>query len=112
MDGVSIAWSWDPAIGQYRRQQDGHPHLCIDGSQVTATNVVLMSVVYLPSPADVRSPEAQTLGTGPVTVHRNGVSVRGTWSRANPTDPFSFFDAAGAPIPLAGGTTFIELVRS
>jgi hypothetical protein len=71
-----------------------------------------MSVAYTPSPADVRSPEAQTLGSGPVVVHRNGVAVAGTWSRAAATDPFVFTDAAGARIPLASGTTFVELVRA
>lgn len=28
------------------------------------------------------------------------------------TDPFVFVDSVGAPIPLASGTTFIELARS
>ena len=65
-----------------------------------------------PSLADPRSPEAQTLGSGPLVVHRNGVAVVGTWSRATPTDPFVFADAAGAPIPLASGNTFVELVRA
>jgi len=111
MDGVKVLWTWDAASGRYLRNQDGRPHLAIDGTQVSSTNVVVMSVVYLPSPADVRSPEAQTLGSGPVVVHRNGVAVAGTWSRATPTDPFVFTDAAGAAIPLASGTTFVELVR-
>lgn len=111
MDGVKVLWTWDAASGRYLRNQDGRPHLAIDGTQVSSTNVVVMSVVYLPSPADVRSPEAQTLGSGPVVVHRNGVAVAGTWSRASPIDPFVFTDAAGAAIPLASGTTFVELVR-
>ncbi len=65
-----------------------------------------------PSPADARSPEAQTLGSGPVVVHRSGVATVGTWSRDTATDPFTFADYAGAPVPLAGGTTFVELVRA
>ena len=112
MDGVKIGWEWDPASGQYLRSQDGRPHVAIDGSRVSATNVVVMSVVYVPSPADVRSPEAQTLGTGPVVVHRNGVAIAGTWLRPTAIDPFVFTDAAGAPIPLAAGTAFVELTRA
>jgi hypothetical protein len=112
MDGVRVAWVWDAASGRYLRQQDGRSHVAADGAQLAASNVVVMSVAYLPSPADVRSPEAQTLGAGPVVVHRNGVAVAGTWSRAAPTDPFDFTDAAGARIPLASGTTFVELVRA
>jgi Protein of unknown function (DUF3048) N-terminal domain/Protein of unknown function (DUF3048) C-terminal domain len=112
MDGVRVAWVWDPASGQYLRQQDGHAHVASDGTQIAASNVVVMSVVYVPSPADPRSPEAQTLGAGPVVVHRNGVAVAGTWSRATAIDPFTFTDAAGAPIPMASGTTFVELARA
>jgi hypothetical protein len=112
MDGVDIVWVWDPASGQYLRHQGGRPHVAADGTQLSATNVVIMLVDYIPSPADARSPEAQTVGQGQVVVHRNGVATVGTWSRATPTDPFGFADAAGAPIPLAGGTTFVELVRA
>ncbi|MEP7112457.1 MAG: DUF3048 domain-containing protein [Ilumatobacteraceae bacterium] len=112
MDGVGIVWVWDAASGYYLRSQSGQPHLAADGTQISATNVVIMSVAYLPSPADERSPEAQTLGSGQVVVHRNGVAAIGTWSRATATDPFGFADAAGTPIPLAGGTTFVELVRA
>jgi Protein of unknown function (DUF3048) N-terminal domain/Protein of unknown function (DUF3048) C-terminal domain len=112
MDGVAIAWVWDAATGQYLRQQDSRWHVAIDGSQIAATNLVIMSVTYIPSLADPRSPEAQTLGSGQVVVHRNGVAVVGTWSRATATDPFVFTDAAGALIPMASGTTFVELVRA
>lgn len=112
MDGVRIVWVWSPASGQYLRHQDDRPHMSADGTQVSATNVVEMSVTYIPSPADARSPEAQTLGSGPVVVHRNGVATVGTWSRNMAIDPFTFADYAGAPIPLAGGTTFVELVRA
>ena len=97
---------------QYLRQQGGKPHLSADGTQVSATNVVIMSVDYIPSSADARSPEALTVGGGPVVVHRNGVATVGNWSRNLSTDPFLFTDAAGTPIPLAGGTTFVELVRA
>jgi Protein of unknown function (DUF3048) N-terminal domain/Protein of unknown function (DUF3048) C-terminal domain len=112
MDAVDITWVWDAASGKYLRNQNGAPHVAADGTRVSATNVVVMSVQYLPSPADVRSPEAQTLEAGDVVIHRNGVAVAGTWSRRVPTDPFTFTNYGGAPIPLASGTTFVELVRA
>jgi hypothetical protein len=112
MDGVNVVWAWDPLTGTYLREQDGRPHVASDGVQIAATNVVVMSVAYLPSRADSRSPEAQTVGAGNVVVHRNGVGVVGVWSRSSPTDPFVFTDTAGTPIPLASGTTFIELPRA
>ena len=112
MDAVDVTWVWDPASGKYLRSQNGRPHVAADGWQIAATNVVVMSVQYIPSPADVRSPEAQTLEAGDVVIHRNGVAVSGTWSRAAATDPFVFANYGGTPIPLASGTTFVELVRA
>ena len=112
MDGVAVGWLWDAGSGRYLRSQDGKPHVAADGVQISATNVVVMTVDYLPSPADERSPEAQTVGQGNVVVNRNGVAVVGTWSRVAATDPFMFVDNSGAPIPLASGTTFIELARA
>jgi hypothetical protein len=112
MDGVDVAWVWDAGSGRYLREQGGGAHVDIDGTQIAASNVLIMSVTYITSLADPRSPEALTLGTGPLVVHRNGVAVVGTWSRATPTDAFNFVDAAGAPIPMASGATFVELVRA
>ena len=74
-----------------------------------------MTTTTAPAPSSTEASQpaqAQTLCTGRVVVHRNGVAVIGTWSRGTATDPFTFTDAAGAPIPLAGGTTFVELIRA
>jgi hypothetical protein len=110
MTGVKVGWTLDPN-GRYLRTQNGSPHKAATGEQLGFTNVVVMSVGYAPSPADKRSPEAQTVGSGPVVVHRNGVAVKGTWTRAASTDAFSFTDSSGAPIPLAPGSTAVELTK-
>ena len=45
-------------------------------------------------------------------MHRDGMAIAATWSRATPYDPFRFTTAAtNQPIPLDTGTTFIELER-
>ncbi len=113
MDGVVVDWTWDGATGTYLRSQDGQPHLTVSGAQVSAPNVVEISTVYVPSPADARSPTPITVGSGAAVVHRNGRAVPGTWTRATPYDTFEFFDGTtGQSIPLDTGTTFIELVRA
>jgi hypothetical protein len=112
MDGVTVDWRWDTESGTYLRSQDGLPHTTVAGTQISARNVVEISTVYVPSPADARSPTPITVGTGSAVVHRNGRAIPATWSRATAYDPFQFFLASsGQPIPLNSGTTFIELVR-
>ncbi len=113
MDGVSVEWAWDATTENYLRSQDGEAHTTVSGSQIAANNVVEISTVYVPSPADSRSPNAITVGGGAAIVHRSGVSTAATWSRATPYDRFEFFEAStGLPIALNTGVTFLELTRS
>ena len=72
---------------------------------------MVLEVEYGPSVVDARSPQAVTVGSGPATVHRGGVVVAGTWTRADRFDPFTLTTADGRPLALAPGTTFVELTR-
>ena len=80
-------------------------------AQFTTHNVLVVVVDYVPSPADGRSPEAQTLGAGELLVFTAGKQIAGTWSRADRLSPFVLTDSAGAVIPLTTGRTMIELAR-
>jgi Protein of unknown function (DUF3048) N-terminal domain/Protein of unknown function (DUF3048) C-terminal domain len=113
MDGVAIEWTWDSTSSQYLRSQDGVEHLAASGQQISARTVVELATEYVPSPVDARSPNAITVGTGTAVVHRDGRALDAVWTRATEYDPFSFVDATtGAPVPLDGGVTFLELVRA
>jgi hypothetical protein len=83
----------------------------LTGAAVTTSNVVVMEVAYRPSAADARSPEAQTIGTGTAYVFSGGTVVQGTWTRRDRLSPVVLTDAAGAPILLTPGRTWVELAR-
>jgi hypothetical protein len=113
MDGLAITWTHDPATGRYARTSGGTVHTDANGgTPVTTDNVVVMYVVYRPSPADRRSPEAQTIGSGTATVFTGGRTVQGTWTRSDRLSPVVLTTAAGDPILLTPGRTFVELARS
>jgi hypothetical protein len=85
----------------------------VSGAQISARNVVELSTVYVPSPADARSPTPVTVGSGSAIVHRNGKAILATWSRATAYDPFTLISTAtGQPLALNTGTTFVELERA
>lgn len=111
MDRVAVEWRWDATSSTYLRDQDGRPHDTADGGQVNAVNVVVLEVEYLPSPADARSPEAQTVGSGTAYVLTGGVLVTGTWSRNDRSAVFELRDESGAVIALTPGRTWVELAR-
>lgn len=111
MDNVEVVWTWDAATSSYLREQDGKPHQDAELGQVNAANVVVLEVDYQPSPADARSPEAQTLGTGVAYVFTGGSLVRGTWERQNRLQPFVLQADDGSIIELTPGRTWVELAR-
>ncbi len=107
--GESIEWTWNPEFSKFDRSQRGRPHDDNVFGRIRATNVVVMGVEYLPSPADRNSPEAQSVGTGPVWVFSDGGVTVGTWGRDTNQAPIGLFDADGDPIALNPGNTWIEL---
>jgi Protein of unknown function (DUF3048) N-terminal domain/Protein of unknown function (DUF3048) C-terminal domain len=110
MDGVDVTWTWDTDTATYLREQDGKAHET-DFGQVNAVNVVVLEVDYRPSPADSRSPEAQTIGTGTAYVLTGGVLITGTWTRDDRTATFTLADENGSVIALTPGRTWVELPR-
>jgi hypothetical protein len=112
MDGVRVEWSWDSTTSQFLRSQGGSPHLGAEGERIDAANVVVLFVTYRASEADVRSPEAVTLGSGTVWVLSGGRWVEGTWSRTDRLQPIALADASGDEIELTPGRTWVQLVRN
>lgn len=111
MDGVSVDWAWDETAQRYLRSQNGNRHTAASGNQIAVDNVVEMFVFHAPSPVDARSPNPVTVGSGPATVHRDGIRIPATWARNSASDPFALIDANGNSILLDTGKTFVELVR-
>jgi hypothetical protein len=114
MDAIDVQWEWNADEGKFARSQEGGPHLDTQSGQIMATNVVVMVLEYRPSAVDERSPEAQTIGEGPLFVWSDGQVVTGRWRRAaeDGLKPFQFLDEDGEPIELQPGNTWIELARA
>jgi hypothetical protein len=112
MDNVDVLWTWDAATGEFQRSQNGQVHTDDTDTPLTTPNVVVLTVEYVPSPADRRSPEAQTIGVGEALVLVDGVAVRGTWERLDRLAPFTLRDEDGEVIALTPGSVWVELARA
>jgi len=112
MDSIDVEWHWNPDLGVFGRRMEGQDHVDKTYGPITAKNVVVMGVDYQPSAVDGRSPEAQTLGNGPVWIFSDGKVVEGRWQREEPIYPVEYFDLDGKPIELNPGNTWIELARA
>jgi Protein of unknown function (DUF3048) N-terminal domain/Protein of unknown function (DUF3048) C-terminal domain len=106
---TKVDWAWNAEIGKYDRSQNGDLHVDKTYGQVSATNVIIMGVEYQPSAADRRSPEAQTVGDGPVFIFSGGKVIEGRWQREFNLFAPEFFDLDGNRIALTPGNTWVEL---
>ncbi|HET7704000.1 MAG TPA: DUF3048 domain-containing protein [Candidatus Limnocylindrales bacterium] len=87
----------------------------VDGAtkkRVAPKNVVVMLVRFGPlnDGTTKRRLEAQLIGSGPAWISSNGVTVKGTWRKRSETGATRFYDAAGKPIALTVGQTFIQVM--
>ncbi len=81
LDTNDVRWEWDAEVGAFARFQEGTRHVDVVHGDIFATNVIVMIVDYVPSTIDRNSPDAQTLGSGPVYVFSNGAVQTGRWAR-------------------------------
>ncbi len=100
------SWAWDGAQQRYVRSQEGAPDVDVAGVQRAATNVIALSVPI--ERGDV--PITQLVGSGEAWVSTGGFTVRGTWSKADRASGIQLVDAAGAPLLIAPGASWVELV--
>jgi len=107
----SSAWTWTGS--GYVRTQNGSADMLTDGSRISTTNVVVLSVTWHPTDiiddAGNADPYVVVIGSGPALVLRNGVAIAGHWVRPSYRVPMKILDAAGHPIPLQPGRTWLEL---
>jgi hypothetical protein len=109
-----VFWKWSSSKKVWLRSHGAVPHVSTDGTQFSATNVIVQVVkTDLTDQTDkngIRSPRAITVGTGKAYVFRNGRVIKGTWVRDSVDQVTKFLDADGNEIKLAPGQTWVELL--
>jgi hypothetical protein len=109
-------WTWRRDTGLwYRSYSDTGPALQGDGTQITASNVVVMLVEQHPTPwvEDTTGTHENDLalkGSGPAWVFRDGRQYFGHWERPKLDHPTVFIEKDGTRVRLTPGNTWVELV--
>jgi hypothetical protein len=102
--GYDPTWTWVAATGLWARSIQGTPQTVVGGAPVAPANVVVQFTQY------AGEAEAQTVGEGDVWVFSDGVLRTGRWTRPDKAQPAKYVDAAGNPIPLRPGRTWVEVL--
>ena len=105
----NIEWTWNSDVSKFERSQRGKAHDDKTFGRIGATNVVVMGVEYARSAVDRNSPEAQTVGAGPIWVFTDGQVRQGTWKRDVVFYALEFLTSEGKSMELEPGNTWIEL---
>lgn len=109
-----IAWDWDAGSATWLRSQDGTPHVDRDGHRIGVANVIVRFTPYRDS--GVRDsvgavvPEADAVGEGDAWLLSDGQLQRGRWSKPSADAPTTYVDSEGAPLRLAPGQTWVEVL--
>lgn len=112
--GWDVHWDYDPTSGQYQRAQPWGPHITADGTRISATNVLVLTVQSatekLAPGAGAPVPVLQLIdSSGRLTAFAGGHAVHGSWSKGDVGDPFMLRADNGEPLLLAPGPTWVEL---
>lgn len=101
------SWVWDSSRQQFLRYQLGVADFDSNGTQLGATNVIVLRVGVEVSQS---IPKTQLLSSGEAWVSSSGKTIHATWSKSSPTSPIVLTDDQGATVRLAPGNSWIELV--
>lgn len=109
--GVRVSYDWNGT--GWDRSQDGRAHyMAGGGARIAPVNVIVVATPYKFSGyrdiTGAPSPEAVLVGSGSAWFLSGGKAVPGTWTRSS-GGRFEFTDAAGSPVALTPGQTWLEL---
>jgi hypothetical protein len=110
-----IQYDYDRWTNSYVRSVTGaSPQVdAADGLVVAPKNVVIMVVRFAPlnDGSNKNRLEAQVTGRGTAWIAMNGRTIKGTWRKSALTSATTFHDAAGNPVTLRIGQTFVEVLQ-
>lgn len=107
-----VTWTWDKTTQSWDRTLFGQADLTGTGVRESPKNVVVMSVNYV-NGIGTENSYANLQGSGPVTIFSGGKEIQGTWSRGSSmSDVIQYQTAAGVPIALTPGQTWVELLNT
>ncbi|WP_308121723.1 DUF3048 domain-containing protein, partial [Actinotalea ferrariae] len=108
------SWAFDAGTGTWLRSEGSTPAIAANGARIAATNVVAITAPHPNSPFGAQGgapvPTYELVGSGEAVVATAGKTVVGTWSKAAVDAPMQLFGADGAPLLLAPGITWVEMI--
>jgi hypothetical protein len=110
----TVSYQYDRTTNTYLRSVSGEKAQ-VDGEtgqRVAPKNVVLMLMRFGAEGTGHGRLEADYIGSGTAWIATNGRTIKGTWRKTEETAPTQFYDAAGEPVTLTIGQTFVQVMTA
>jgi hypothetical protein len=108
----NVHYDYNPTTNSYNRSEGGAAHVDVNGSRQISPAVVVAMVVPYGFKSDGYHSDYQVVGSGPVYIFQDGVVSTGTWTKPDDRTQISFTDAAGKPLGLNPGQTWVTAVSA
>jgi hypothetical protein len=104
----AVRYRFEETTQRYLREQDGKPHLDMQGRQIAPRSVVVAFIKWRDVLVNGEpSSQIDLVGEGPLAILTEGRLIEGRWTRP-PHGPLSLADAAGKPVLLPPGPVWVE----
>jgi hypothetical protein len=105
-------YDWDVATGSWKRTSNGTAHTTTSGAQIAPQNLVVqfvkMHTLDYVDQSGTNVVESTVIGSGDAWILSGGRVTKGRWSKESAGAATEFTDAAGNPVKLAAGRTWVH----
>ncbi|HYH35879.1 MAG TPA: DUF3048 domain-containing protein [Candidatus Saccharimonadales bacterium] len=105
-----VHYTYNSPTNSYNRTVGGAPHVDANTNTQISPKVIVAMVMPYSLAADGYHSNYATIGSGPVYIFQDGTLTTGQWTKAANASQFTFADAAGKPIKLNPGQTWLTVV--
>lgn len=105
-------YDYDVASNSYKRSEGGAAHIDANTNTQLSPKVVIGLVLPYSLESDGYHSDYNTLGSGQAYIFQDGAVTIGTWNKADNASPLVFMDAAGKPLALNAGQTWLSTVKA
>jgi hypothetical protein len=105
----AIDWTYSTSSNSYERVRGNKSELDANTNKIVAVqNVVVLKTTWSPiNPDYIR---VSMIGSGPLTLYKNGESFTGTWLKENQTSPLEFLDQNNKPFIFTEGKIWVHII--
>ncbi len=100
-------YDYDSASNSYKRSEGGAPHMDAATNTQLSPKVLVSLIMPYGLQSDGHHSEYNTIGSGAAYIFQDGNVTVGQWAKTANNIQFSFTDAAGKPLKLNPGQTWL-----